>query len=235
MIIRSKEVMMKILFDQSGNPINPGEIKNAVDDFGKSYAATVNNIIRSSQRSLTQDIFAENVARLMANFKMTRKGLFNGIKYLNGAVQDPNGQILSCWLLIGSDAINLKNYLLQQNVKNTKRTLAELSANAKDKASADLWIMFKKLLSVCMSDGSYGLVAASKILFSIFPEIALPIDNVQWKSIFKTVDYSDVTALVAHEIITWENQTGHQLDSCDTSGSFTVVAVYNVMAMKARP
>jgi hypothetical protein len=40
---------------------------------------------------------------------------------------------------------------------------------------------------------------------------------------------------MAHEIITWENQTGHQLDSCDTSGSFTVVAVYNVMAMKARP
>jgi len=95
--------------------------------------------------------------------------------------------------------------------------------------------MFKKLLSVCMSDGSYGLVAASKILFAVFPEIALPIDNVQWKHLFKTVDYGDITTLMADEIISWENQTGKQLDSCDSSGDFTLVSVYNVMAMKARP
>ena len=111
--------MMKILFDQSGNPINPGEIKNAVDDFGKSYAATVNNIIRSSQRSLTQDIFAENVARLMANFKMTRKGLFNGIKYLNGAVQK--------FLPLGA----LRNFPIFEFNKNSKiitKVLSDIDA-----------------------------------------------------------------------------------------------------------
>ena len=111
----------------------------------------------------------------------------------------------------------------------------ELSATARKKVCFDLWTMFKKLLSVCMSDGSYGLVAASKIMFSIYPEIALPIDNIQWKSLFKTVDYSDVTALMADEIITWERQTGQLLDSCDSTGNSTLASIYNIMAMKARP
>jgi len=227
--------MMKILFDKSGNPFSQNKIKNELDKFGRSYKATMNNITQRNQQGLTQKIFSENVSRLMANFKMTRKGLFHGIKYLNGTVQDPNGQISACWSLIGSDAINLKNYLLQQNVSNPKRILVELTAQARNQVSSDLWIMFKKLLSVCMSEGSYGLVAASKILFAVFPEIALPIDNVQWKHLFKTVDYGDITSLIADEIISWENQTGQPLDSCDTSGKFTLVSIYNVMAMKARP
>ena len=226
---------MKTLFNRYGNPFSQKVIKNSVEHFGTSYTATMCNIIKRSQRGLTQKIFSENVSQLMANFKMTRKGLFHGVKHLNGAIQDPNRQISTCWSLIGQDAVNLRNYLLQQNVSNPKRILVELTAQARNQVSSDLWIMFKKLLSVCMSDGSYGLVAASKILFAVFPEIALPIDNVQWKSLFKTVDYSDITSLMADEIITWENQTGKQLDSCDSSGTFTVVAVYNVMAMKARP
>ena len=226
---------MKILFDKSGRPFSQKEIKNELDKFSRSYKATMNNITQRIQQGLTQKIFSENVSQLMANFKMTRKGLFHGIKYLNGTVQDPNGQISACWSLIGSDAINLKNYLLQQNVSNRKRILVDLSAQARNQVSSDLWIMFKKLLSVCMSEGSYGLVAASKILFAVFPEIALPIDNVQWKHLFKTVDYGDITSLIADEIISWENQTGQPLDSCDTSGKFTLVSIYNVMAMKARP
>lgn len=226
---------MKILFDQSGNPISYGEIRNTISDFGTSYSATICNIIGRSQHGLTQNIFSENVAQLMANFKMTRKGLFHDIRYLNGTVHDPHGQISSCWSLIGVDAVNLKNYLLQQNVSNRNRTLVELPSVARNKVICDLWTMFKKLLSVCMSDGSYGLVAASKILFSIFPEIALPIDNTQWKSLFKTVDYSDITSLMADEIITWESQTGQLLDSCDSTGNSTLTSIYNVMAMKARP
>lgn len=233
--MRPNEVIMKILFDQSGNPIIPGEIRNAIGTFGASYTVTMHSIIRRSQCALTQIIFSENVAQLMVNFKMTRKGLFHGIKYLNGSVQDPNGQISSCWSLIGSDAVDLRNYLSKQNISNINRTLIELSATARDKVITDLWTMFKKLLSVCMSDGSYGLVAASKIMFAVFPEIALPIDNTQWKNLFKTVDYSDVTALMGDEIITWENQTGLHLDSCDSSGNHTLVAIYNIMAMKARP
>lgn len=226
---------MQILFDPSGNPFSSAAIKNAVDCFGASYTATIHDIIRRSTSGITKDIFYKSVAQLMANFKMTRNGLFKGVRCLSGTVQDPNGQIAACWSLIGRDAVNLKNYLLQQNVSNRKRILVELSADAKDKACSDLWIMFKKLLSVCMSDGSYGLVAASKILFAVLPEIAQPIDNAQWKCLYKTVDYSDITSLMADEVITWENQTGKQLDSCDSSGVFTLVSVYNVMAMDARP
>ena len=36
-----------------------------------------------------------------------------------------------------------------------------------------IWVGFKKLLPITMSHHSYGLVAASKILFAIFPEIVL--------------------------------------------------------------
>jgi hypothetical protein len=34
--------------------------------------------------------------------------------------------------------------------------------------------MFKRLLPLCLGVNTIGLTAASKILFSIFPEIALP-------------------------------------------------------------
>ena len=226
---------MKILFDQSGNPLSPVAIKNDVDRFGVSYTATVHDIIRRSQSHLAKDIFFKNVAQLMANFKMTRSGLFKGVKYLSGTVQDPNDQVAACFSIVGSDTIHLRNYLSQQNVSHRSRLLVEISSSARNKVILDLWTMFKKLLSACMSDGSYGLVAASKVLFAVLPEIAQPIDNVQWKSLFKTVDYGDIIALMADEIMAWENQTGQLLDSCDPSGIFTLPSIYNVMAMKARP
>ena len=226
---------MQILFDQYGNPLPPAAIKKAVNCFGASYTATIHDIIRRSAGGITKDIFYKSVAQLMANFKMTRNGLFKGVKCLNGKVQDPNGQIAACWTIVGNDSILLRNFLLQQKVSHRNRTLVELSAAARNKVSLDLWVMLKKLLSVCMSDGSYGLVAASKILFAVLPEIAQPIDNAQWKSLFKTVDYSDIINLMTDEIMAWESQTGQLLDSCDLSGKFTLPAIYNVMAMKARP
>ncbi|HUT44098.1 MAG TPA: hypothetical protein VMW95_07155 [Desulfobacterales bacterium] len=226
---------MKILFDQFGNPLSPETIKNDVDRFSVSYTATVHDIIKRSQNGLAQDIFFKNVAQLMANFKMTRSGLFKGVKYLRGTVQDPNGQIAACWSIVGSDTVQLRNYLSQQNVSHRNRTLVEISESARNKVILDLWTMLKKLLSVCMSNGSYGLVAASKVLFAVLPEIAQPIDNTQWKSLYKTVDYGDIIALMAKEIISWEKQTGQVLDSCDPHEKFTLPAIYNVMAMRARP
>ena len=74
-----------------------------------------------------------------------------------------------------------------------------------------IWIGFKKLLPITMSHHSYGLVAASKILFAIFPEIVLPVDNAEWKLLFKTVDLSDVIKNMAQEIKKWEKMTGQQL------------------------
>ena len=93
--------------------------------------------------------------------------------------------------------------------------------------------MFKGLLPVCMSEASWGVVAASKLLFSVFPEVALPVDNNQWKKLFQTVDYSDIICLMAYEIIEWERLSGQKIDACDPNIS-TLPSIYNVMAMGAR-
>ena len=53
--------------------------------------------------------------------------------------------------------------------------------------------------------------------------------------LFRTIDYGDIIALMADEIVAWEEQTGQLLDSCDPSPNSTLPAIYNVMAMKARP
>ena len=92
--------------------------------------------------------------------------------------------------------------------------------------------MFKRLLPLCMSETSWGLVGASKLLFSVLPEVALPVDNNQWRKLFKTVDYSDVICLMATEIIEWERLSGQRIDECDPNS--TLPAIYNVMAMEAR-
>jgi len=91
------------------------------------------------------------------------------------------------------------------------------------------------MLQITMGKNSYGLVGASKILFSVFPEIVLPLDNDQWLNVFKTVDLGDVIILMAKEISEWERYTGEQLQNCDYSKVTTLPAVYNVMAMEARP
>jgi len=96
-----------------------------------------------------------------------------------------------------------------------------------------LWYMFKQLLPLCMSETSLGLVGASKLLFSVFPEVALPVDNNQWRKLFQTVDYSDVICLMANEIIEWERLLGQKIDACDRNIS-TLPSIYNVMAMGAR-
>jgi len=69
----------------------------------------------------------------------------------------------------------------------------------------------------------------------VLPEVALPVDNTQWRSVFKTIDYGDIIRLMAEEITEWERRTGKRLDSCDPHPLTTLPAIYNVMAMKAKP
>jgi len=91
-------------------------------------------------------------------------------------------------------------------------------------------------LPITMSKNSYGLVGASKILFSVLPELVLPVDNQQWKELFKTVDLGDVIRFMAQDIKRWESATGEKLNLMDPSGRLsTLPAVYNVVAMAARP
>jgi len=91
------------------------------------------------------------------------------------------------------------------------------------------------MLPITMGKHSYGLVGASKILFSAFPEIVLPVDNAEWLKVFKTVDLGDVINLMAEEIKEWEEETGRYFDHCDSKLELTLPAIYNVMAMEARP
>jgi hypothetical protein len=80
-----------------------------------------------------------------------------------------------------------------------------------------------------------GRVGASKILFAIFPEIALPIDNSEWDNVFRTHYYGKVLKLMAEEITSWEDKSKIHLETLDKNSPTTLVSVYNVMAMNARP
>jgi hypothetical protein len=228
-----KAVDMKILFDGSGNPHSKAYIKKCVEKFGQSYSRTVQEIIRDSQDKITEEIFLKNTAKLMSNFKMTRRGPFKGVGFIDGKVIDPYGILAASWGAIGSSAIDLKMLLIGKPSANRARVLVEVSENERNSVTTKLWTMFKKLLPLCMSDTSWGVVAASKLLFSIFPEVALPVDNNQWRKLFQTVDYSDIISLMAAEIMEWEKLTGQRINDCGTEHS-TLPAIYNVMAMDAR-
>jgi len=226
---------MKILFNKKGNPIKPGAISTAISNFGNSYNETVQDIIVHSRNGVDRKIFFENVAKLMSNFKMTRQGPFKGIYYTDGKVIDPNGQIAACWKGVGDSAIKLREFLDEKRTGSRARALVEMSHSAQKEVASELWNMFKRLVSLCMGKYTLGLVAASKVLFSVFPEVAQPIDNAEWRNVFKTIDYGDIILLMASEIAEWEQRSEMRLESCDPSNNFTLPAVYNVMAMKAKP
>lgn len=225
---------MNILFDAKGNPIPRQHIETCVREFRQGYRRTVQDIIARSRPGITRDIFFHNVAQLMPNFKMTRRGCFNGVKYEQGLVQDPKGQIASCWSACGQDAQKIRAFLAQQNISR-RRIIVDMQATSRGQVIVDLKRMFNLLIPVCMGKVANGLVASSKVLFATLPEIANPIDTIQWRKLFQTNDYANIITLMADEIMTWEKQTGQLLDSCDPSPDSTLPAVYNVMAMKARP
>ena len=226
--------MVKILIDRNGNPMSPESIKRSIINFGHSYNETVRGVISNSRTSVNREIFFENVAKLMPNFSMTRQGPFKGVNYAGGRVQDPNGQIGACWEGVGNKAVQLRNSLDRQN-KTRARVLVEISRTIQKELASELWEMFKILVSLCMGKITLGLVAASKVLFAALPEVALPIDNAEWRTVFRTIDYGDIIMAMAAEIAKWEEQSGRLLDDCSPYESFTLPAIYNVMAMNAKP
>jgi hypothetical protein len=81
---------------------------------------------------------------------------------------------------------------MRQNGLSSDRYLLELSDDDRERLIAQIWTMTKRLLPLTMGKYSIGLVGASKILFSVLPEIILPVDTQQWHEMFKTVDLGDV-------------------------------------------
>lgn len=226
----------QILFENN-MMISPRVVVGEINSFGTSYTNTVREIITSTETDvINEELFIRNTAKILTNFKMTRQGPFKGVRFSSDKVVDPNNILDLCWNAIGGQLNEIKRHLNSCHLTPRSRSLILMDTQQLDEVTDVIWIGFKKLLPITMSHHSYGLVAASKILFSIFPEIVLPVDNAEWKLLFKTVDLSDVIKNMAQEIKKWEKMTGQQLTDCEKIGRPTTLpAIYNVMAMRARP
>jgi len=213
---------MNILFKTNGNSYRPRFVEKCVRNFGKSYNETVCKVINNSTHGLNKEIFRRNVAMLMPNFLMGRAGPFKGVRYMGGNVRDPRGQITACWDSVGKRAVELRKFISQYRKGSRGRVIIETPRAVQEEI-------------VCWTENSFGLVGASKVLFAVLPEIALPIDNAEWRKVFRTIDYAAIITRMADEIKRWEMSTGTKLESCDPGGCLTLPGIYNVMAMKARP
>jgi hypothetical protein len=226
---------MNIMFKKDGNSYRPGFVEKCVRNFGKSYNETVCKVISNSSDGLNKEIFRRNVAMLMPNFLMGRAGPFKGVKYIDGNVKDPRGQITACWDSIGKQAGELRKFIDQHRKGSRGRVLVETPRTVQEEIASQIMRLLSRLSSVCWTENSFGLVGASKVLFAVLPEVALPIDNAEWKKVFRTIDYTSIITTMVDEIQKWEKSTGTKLDNCDPGGCLTLPGIYNIMAMKARP
>lgn len=214
-----------VFFDADGHAVSPAVISKSIAGFGNSYNEVVKEIISASV-VLDDDIFIKCASRVLSNFKMTRRGVFQ---------RNVEDTLRNCWRAVGTDLTAINN-AVQQSGLSRDRYLLELSEREREALIANIWRITKKLLPFTMGGTSYGLVGASKILFSVLPEIVLPVDNAEWVHVFQTVDLGDVLRSMVGDIVKWEGITGSQLNTLDESKRLTTLpAVYNVMAMYARP
>jgi len=218
----------KILFTSHGGAITPAKIRDKIAHFGDSYIYATQKIIQYSEK-LDRDgeVFIKCASLILSNFGMTRSGPFK--KGVNKII------LPDCWSKIGGQLIAINKLILKSGCSRD-RLLLELDQQQLEELIAEIWLVMKQLLPFTMGKTTYGLVGASKILFAVLPEIVLPIDNKQWLYVFKTVDIGDVINQMISEIKYWETATGARLNDMDRSGRLTTLpAVYNVMAMAARP
>ena len=222
-----------ILFDEQV-AVKPETITERIAAFGDKYNEATKDIIRDS-RKLDKDgkAFIKCASRILSSFGMTRSGPFKGAGI---AGKTNKKKILSeCWDAIGDRLLEVNKSVLESGLSRD-RYLLELSEPERAQLIAEVWMMTKQLLPFTMGKTSHGLVGASKILFSVLPEIALPIDNAQWTYVFQTVDLGDVISRMVSDIQRWEQITVRQLNELDHSKRLsTLPSVYNVMAMYARP
>lgn len=217
----------EILFDKNSLPISPDVISDRIIAFGDSYNNAVMEIINDSKVLDNEgEVFLKCASRILSNFRMTRAGPFHG---------NSKEKLQICWNVVGANLLEINNSIRNSGLSRD-RYLLELNERERELLIAEIWLITKKLLPFTMGDYSYGLVGASKILFSVLPEIVLPVDNAQWLHVFKTVDLGDVLHRMVFDIQKWEGITGKQLNDLDQKKRLTTLpSVYNVMAMDARP
>lgn len=219
----------RILFTSDNQAILPEKVRYTISGFGNSYINATHEIIQNSKTlDKNGEVFIKCASLILSNFGMTRSGRFKG--------ETNKKEILfNCWKKIGEHLIRINNSVIESGLSRD-RYLLELDEHKREKLVAEIWSITKQLLPFTMGKTSYGLVSASKILFSVLPEIVLPIDNSQWLRVFKTVDIGDVIKRMVADIQRWESDTGEKLNEMDYSRRLTTLpSVYNVMAMAARP
>ncbi len=222
----------KILFYENGDPINYRCIKRFVCAFSKSYQEVVEKVMEKSV-VCNRDVFRSNVATLMPSFKMTRRGAFHGVKIDRGVVSDPKGAIDLCWDRVGVQLQKLRNYIDENTCRSRNRVLADLLPTSKKYIIEKTTDLFEELRKIPVESSRVGYVGASKVLFAIFPETALPVDNSEWDHVFETKDYREILSTMVDEIDEWEKKSRMHLDNIDPKS--TLPEIYNVMAMAARP
>ena len=187
-----------------------------------SYHLVKRKIIDGSVK-LDEKAFRENVATLMPAFGMTRRGVFHRINCKSYVLD-------VCWKQFGKEFEDLK-IEINKNSSIRSRAILEVGKDIIG-VTADL---FDRLEWTKIEGSDIRRVGASKILFSIFPEIALPVDNSEWDNLFRTHDYGKILQGMADEIRLWEEKSKVHLDTLDTNIPTTLPSIYNVMAMDARP
>ena len=214
-----------ILFNLNGNAKSPKEVRERICGF--EYADATCDIIRDSlELEGNGKVFIKCSTWILSNFGMTRSGAFRDI--------NETDILPRCWTIIGDQVLEIHNKVVDSGSRD--RYLLEIGDSEREELSAKIWSITKLLLPLTMGKTSWGLVGASKILFSVLPEIVLPVDNSMWLNVFKTVDLGDVIKGMAYDIQMWENATGMKLNEMYPKQRLTTLpSAYNVMAMAARP
>jgi len=223
----------KILFyEKDETPLDLRCIERFIKAFPKSYQNVVERIIMKSER-LDKRTFGYNLAELLPSFKMTRAGAFHGLRK-KGKLSDPNNVISLCWDQIGEELQELKGYIKANASCTRSRIIADLSPKSRDHVIEVTTKLFEKLNNVCVRSSRVGRVGATKVLFAALPEIALPVDNLEWKQVFKTDKYNVILSTMANEIIAWEKRVHKPLETLSPRAATTLPAIYNILAMAAR-
>ena len=223
----------KILFYENGDPIEHRCIRRFINAFPRHYHEVVRAIVKNSDR-IDEGVFRFNVATLLPSFKMTRRGAFRGVEIdKKGNISDPKGVIDLCWKQIGEELCKLKGYINEKSRGKRNRILTDLSSNSRDYVIERCSQIFEELRRIAVQTSKVGRVGASKILFSVLPEVTLPVDNSEWRHVFKTAEYREVLSTMVNEIDEWERKTGMYLETLDPNA--TLPSIYNIMAMAARP
>jgi len=223
-----------ILFDKNGSPIDAAHIELLVSEFPESYERVVKKIIANST-TLNRDAFRSNVATLIPSFGMTRnpKYVFYGVKIQEGTALDPKQALEICWTQVDGELQGLKKHI-SQNTSDRSRAILELPPGSRTYVIGKASKLFEKLKWTSVKDSYVGRVGASKILFAVLPEIALPVDTDEWKHVFRTDDYGKVLSTMIDEVNEWEVKSQTPFESLDSPPT-TIPSIYNVIAMAARP